>query len=164
MIGSSSVRLGDVSRDPAAAQEPLTKQRQGRHHPDAGDLAVLGFNLAQHVAQRGAVGGVSGLHLVAERKAVGRHHQPITTGTQSLGLSRRGELGLATCDQHEVVAMGGEHRRTKHSSSVAQSQKRTLRRPRSGRGELGLRCFAPQSRQKSQVSYQRAAYGPSARQ
>jgi hypothetical protein len=29
----------------------------------------------QHVAQRGAVGGVAGQHLVAKRKAVGRHDQ-----------------------------------------------------------------------------------------
>ena len=45
------------------------------HHPDAVGLAVLGLDLAQHVAQRGAVGGVARQHLVAERKTLGRHDQ-----------------------------------------------------------------------------------------
>jgi len=45
------------------------------HDPDAVCLAVLGFDLAQHAAQRGAVGGVARQHLVGERKAFRRHDQ-----------------------------------------------------------------------------------------
>jgi hypothetical protein len=49
------------------------------HHPDALGLAVLGFDLAQHGAQRGFVGRISGQHLVGERKSFrgydqGDHH------------------------------------------------------------------------------------------
>jgi hypothetical protein len=45
------------------------------HHPDAVCLAVLGFDLAQHVAQRGLVGCVPRQHLVGDREALGRDDQ-----------------------------------------------------------------------------------------
>jgi len=45
------------------------------HHPDALRLTVLGFDLAQHVAQRLAVGGVARQHLIGDRKTFGRHDQ-----------------------------------------------------------------------------------------
>ncbi len=45
------------------------------HHPNAIGLAVLGFDLAQGVAQRRAIGRVPRQHLIGERKAFGRHDQ-----------------------------------------------------------------------------------------
>jgi hypothetical protein len=43
--------------------------------PRSISLAILGFDLAQHIALRRLVGGVAGQNLVGERKAPRRHDQ-----------------------------------------------------------------------------------------
>jgi hypothetical protein len=57
----------------------LGQDRLGRHaavhHPDPPRLAVLLLDPGEERAQRLAVGGVAGQHLVGQRQALGRDHQ-----------------------------------------------------------------------------------------
>ncbi len=67
--------IGDGRIGLAHLGQHLIGRNAAIHDPDAVGLAVLGFNLAQGVAQRRAVGRVPRQHLIGEREAFGRHDQ-----------------------------------------------------------------------------------------
>src|SRR4029077_16859727 len=147
MIGSSSVRLGDVSRDPAAAQEPLTnKLRAAASAPVAvpcpspcvrGRFACCHRRARQHQIIRWRWGGTLMRHVLSPgAPATGPYRMGQAPTAARLVAPTGGTLGVisgllrpadGTIDLTAVAAAANKHLRST-TDTHEQAGRRLLRR------------------------------------